>query len=79
MIAVPLPIQAQFSVVSQIIAKDVNDDGNADLLLFGNHSDNRLKLGSIDANYGCVLTGDGNGNFTYMPQPASGLCSHWAM
>jgi len=72
--AMPLPTQAQFSMVSQIITKDVNGDGNTDLLLFGNHSDNRLKLGSIDANYGCLLTGDGKGNFTYVPQPTAGLC-----
>jgi hypothetical protein len=31
-------------------------------------------MGSIDSNYGCLLTGDGTGNFRYMPQPLSGLC-----
>jgi enediyne biosynthesis protein E4 len=69
-----LPVQAQFSVVTKIVAGDHNRDGKTDLLLFGNHSDNRLKLGSIDANYGCLLTGDGKGNFTYLNQPASGIC-----
>ncbi|MDQ2751909.1 MAG: hypothetical protein M3R72_02690, partial [Bacteroidota bacterium] len=44
-----------------------------DLLLLGNHSDNRLKLGSIDANYGCLLLGDGKGGFSYAPQTTSGL------
>lgn len=68
-----LPMQAQFSVVTKIIADDFNHDGKIDLLLLGNHSDNRLKLGSIDANYGCLLTGDGKGNFNYVIQPASGL------
>ena len=68
-----LPIQAQFSVVSKILAKDFNHDGKMDLLLLGNHADNRLKIGSIDANYGCLLTGDGKGNFEYVPQPLSGL------
>ena len=43
-------------------------------MLFGNHSDNRLKLGSIDAGYGILLNGDGKGNFMYMPQPVSGMC-----
>lgn len=66
-------MQAQFSVVTKIIADDFNHDSKMDLLLLGNHSDNRLKLGSIDSNYGCLLTGDGKGNFNYVAQPASGL------
>lgn len=69
-----LPLQAQFSSVSNILTGDFNHDGKTDLLLFGNHSDNRLKLGSFDANYGCLLTGDGKGGFTYQSQTASGLC-----
>ncbi len=69
-----LPLQAQFSIVSKIITGDFNHDEKTDLLLFGNHTDNRLKLGSIDANYGCLLTGDGKGNFKYINQPASGIC-----
>ncbi len=69
-----LPLQAQFSVVNKIIAKDFTGDGKEDLLLFGNHSDNRLKIGSIDANYGCLLAGDGKGNFSYINQTQSGLC-----
>ena len=68
-----LPIQAQFAPVTTSLVKDVNHDGHADLLLLGNKTDNRLKLGSIDANYGCLLTGDGKGNFTYVSQPNSGL------
>lgn len=68
-----LPQQAQFSVVTGIIADDFNKDGKPDLLLSGNRSDNRLKLGSIDANYGCVLINDGKGNFNYLPQYQSGL------
>jgi hypothetical protein len=43
------------------------------LLLLGNLSDNRLKIGSIDANYGCLLKGDGKGGFVYVPQTSSGL------
>jgi hypothetical protein len=72
-VAVELPIRAQFSSVSQILSGDFNHDGKADLLLFGNHTDNRLKLGSFDANYGTLLTGDGKGGFTYQTQTASGL------
>jgi len=70
---VTLPIEAQFSVVTKILADDFNHDGKMDLLLLGNHSDNRLKIGSIDANFGCLLAGDGNGKFTYVNQMLSGL------
>jgi hypothetical protein len=68
-----LPMQAQFSVVSHILTADFDHDGSTDILLLGNHSDNRLKLGSIDANYGCLLKGDGKGGFKYVDQPSSGL------
>ena len=73
-IKMELPLQAQFSMVTKIVTGDYNQDGKTDILLFGNHSDNRLKLGSIDANYGCLLTGDGKGNFKYVDQPSSGIC-----
>jgi hypothetical protein len=69
-----LPMEAQFSMVTQIMSGDYNHDGHRDLLLLGNHTDNRLKLGSLDSNYGCLLQGDGKGHFRYVPQPASGLC-----
>jgi enediyne biosynthesis protein E4 len=69
----PLPLQAQFSMVTKILPGDFNHDGNTDLLLFGNHSDNRLKIGSIDASYGCLLSGNGKGSFEYISQPQSGL------
>ena len=68
-----LPIEAQFSVITKIIPGDFDHDGKMDLLLLGNHSDNRLKLGSIDANYGCLLKGDGHGNFVYLTQANAGL------
>jgi enediyne biosynthesis protein E4 len=68
-----LPVEAQFSAVTQIIADDFDNDGKKDLLLLGNRSDNRLKIGSIDANYGCLLKGDGKGGFVYVPQTVSGL------
>ena len=72
--ATALPTEAQFSVVSQITSGDYDHDGHPDLLLMGNHADNRLKIGSIDANYGCLLRGDGKGSFAYVPQPTAGLC-----
>ena len=67
------PIQAQFAPVTTILAQDFDRDGHTDLLLLGNKSDNRLKLGSMDANYGCLLMGNGKGAFTYVTQPKAGL------
>jgi len=71
--AAALPLQAQFSMVSQTLTGDFDHDGFTDILLLGNHSDNRLKLGSFDANYGCLLKGDGKGGFKYVDQTISGL------
>jgi hypothetical protein len=71
--AVALPVEAQFAPVTQILTNDFDHDGHTDILLLGNHSDNRLKIGSIDANYGCLLKGDGKGTFIYINQPVSGL------
>ncbi len=68
-----LPIQAQFAPVTSISCQDFDRDGKNDLILLGNKSDNRLKLGSMDANYGCYLKGNGQGQFTYVGQPQSGL------
>ncbi|RAJ95895.1 VCBS repeat protein [Larkinella arboricola] len=68
-----LPLQAQFSPVTKSLVDDFDRDGFMDLLLLGNKSNNRLKIGSIDANYGCLMKGDGKGNFSYVPQPEAGL------
>ncbi len=68
-----LPAPAQFSIITSILAEDFNKDGHTDLLLLGNKSDNRLKIGSIEANYGCLLAGDGKGGFRYIKQDLSGL------
>ena len=68
-----LPVQAQFAPVTAMLYEDFDRDGNKDLLLLGNKSDNRLKIGSMDANYGCYLQGDGKGHFSYVVQSKSGL------
>ena len=52
---------------------DYNDDGNMDLITGGNQSAIRIRLGVIDANFGQLFQGDGKGNFSYVPQPDSGL------
>ncbi len=68
-----LPEEAQYSPVYSIQIMDVNADGKNDLLLFGNSSHFKIRLGKFDANYGQYFAGDGQGNFKYIPQYQSGL------
>lgn len=68
-----LPVEAQYAPVYAIQILDYNKDGNLDVILAGNQSAIRIRLGSIDANYGQLYTGDGKGNFVYVNQTQSGL------
>jgi hypothetical protein len=69
----PLPAQAQFAPVHALAILDTDQDGNDDLLLCGNDSRLKLRLGKADANYGVLLKGDGKGGFRYIGQRQSGL------
>ncbi|HLT74395.1 MAG TPA: VCBS repeat-containing protein [Ohtaekwangia sp.] len=68
-----LPIESQFSCVNTITAGDFDGDGKDDLLLFGNSSHAKLKIGKLDANFGTFLKGNGSGKYMYVPQIRSGL------
>ncbi|MCW3110447.1 MAG: RNA-binding protein, partial [Segetibacter sp.] len=68
-----LPLQAQFSPVFTITDLDYDKDGKTDILLCGNINHARLRFGKYDANYGVFLKGDGQGNFTFIPQQQSGF------
>lgn len=68
-----LPLQAQFSPVFDVLIQDINQDGKADLLLVGNNSKMRLRIGKIDANFGQLFLNKGNFNFQFVPQNQSGL------
>jgi len=69
----PLPIQAQYAPVYAISAMDIDGDGDQDLVLGGNESMVRVRIGKTDADRGIVLRNDGSGNFSYVPQNQSGL------
>lgn len=73
LISHPLPKEAQFAPVYALTTIDYNHDGNLDLVVAGNQSAIKIRLGVIDANYGQLFEGDGQGNFTYIPQVQSGL------
>ncbi len=68
-----LPDEAQYAPVYTSIDLDVDNDGIKDLLLFGNHSTNRIKFGRQRANHGVLLKGLPDHSFTYVPQHLSGL------
>jgi hypothetical protein len=68
-----LPVQAQYSPVYAIAIADVDADGDKDVILGGNESMTRVRIGKSDANEGVLLVNDGKGNFTYLDQRRSGL------
>ncbi len=68
-----LPVQAQFAPVQAIQFLDYDKDTNLDVLLCGNDSHQKLRMGKSDANYGVLLKGNGQGDFEYIPQTASGF------
>ncbi len=68
-----LPQEAQYGPVYAIVAVDVNKDGHKDLVLGGGNAWTRIRFGRYRAGHGVLLLNDGKGNFTYVPQAASGL------
>lgn len=58
-----LPAEAQIAPMFGILADDVNHDGNKDIIAVGNWYDVQPILGRLDASWGCVLLGNGKGNF----------------
>ena len=72
-VAHALPKTAQFSPLYAMTLVDYNKDGNMDIILAGNQSSIRIRLGVIDANFGQLYKGDGKGNFSYVEQSESGL------
>ncbi|SOE19548.1 Repeat domain-containing protein [Spirosomataceae bacterium TFI 002] len=68
-----LPMEVQNSQVNAILPLDFNHDGHLDLLLNGNNSHYKIRLGKMDANYGILIQNDGKGNFKYIPQVQSGF------
>jgi hypothetical protein len=69
----PLPVQAQFAPVYGIVVRDLDGDGNTDIILNGNEYSMAPYLGRYDALNGLVLNGDGHGNFKYLPLQQSGF------
>ncbi|MGY3053666.1 hypothetical protein ACVWYG_001866 [Pedobacter sp. UYEF25] len=63
---IPLPKEAQFSMLNGMVTGDFDGDGNLDVLINGNDYGTDVSTGRYDALNGLMLKGDGYGNF--MPQ-----------
>lgn len=68
-----LPLEAQFSAANAIIYDDFDKDGKKDILLAGNFFSFRVQQGRCDASKGCLLKGNGKGDFTPINKSISGL------
>ncbi|MBO0931126.1 VCBS repeat-containing protein [Fibrella aquatilis] len=68
-----LPQSAQEAPVCSILAEDFDHDGKRDLLLLGNNSYFRLRLGKVDANHGLLLRNKGAFQFETVPPAQTGL------
>src|SRR5665213_687545 len=60
---IPLPIQAQFSMLNGLRVDDFNGDGNLDIVINGNDFGTDPNVGRYDALNGLLMEGDGNGHF----------------
>lgn len=61
----PLPFEAQRSPVFAITTTDFDGDGRAELLLGGNLTHTRVRIGQMDANHGQVFVVRNDGTITY--------------
>ncbi|MGA0559017.1 VCBS repeat-containing protein [Larkinella sp. VNQ87] len=68
-----LPVEAQFAPIYAIALVDYDGDGLKDLLVGGNQSYTRIKIGKMDANYGFLFKNEGKFRFSYVPQTQSGF------
>jgi hypothetical protein len=68
-----LPKEVQFAPIYAIAVIDVDKDGDSDVVMGGNESNVRVRIGKSDANRGLVLLNDGKGNFSSSPQQRAGL------
>lgn len=70
---IPLPVQAQCSVINGMVADDFDGDGNLDVLINGNDFGTEMSIGRYDAFNGLLLKGDGKGNFHPLSILQSGI------
>lgn len=71
--AIPLPVEAQVSVLNGMETGDFDGDGNLDVVTNGNDYGSDATIGRYDALNGLMLKGDGKGNFKPLSIMQSGI------
>jgi len=71
--AIPLPMEAQMSVLNGMLAEDVDGDSNLDLIINGNDYGTDVSIGRYDALNGLVMKGNGRGQFKPVSMLHSGI------
>jgi hypothetical protein len=69
----PLPMPAQIAPMKAIAVRDVDGDGNLDLIVAGNLYDAERNTPRADAGNGLWLKGDGRGHFAPVSPRESGF------
>ncbi|MDX1637059.1 MAG: VCBS repeat-containing protein [Balneolaceae bacterium] len=69
----PLPNESQISSVNSIITRDVDNDGNTDLVFSGNMYNTEPQTARNDAGNGMILLGNGTGSFNAVSPFNSGF------
>ena len=68
-----LPIRAQFSPTRSFVVRDINGDGNKDIVLAGNIYNSEVETVSYDGGVGLVMLGDGKHGFVPLTVQQSGV------
>ena len=70
---IPLPSEAQFTNINDVLIEDFNGDGNLDFLSIGNLYVSEIETPRSDAGIGVLLIGDGKGGFKTMDYSKTGF------
>ncbi len=69
----PLPVEAQIAPLFGMAVRDIDNDGNLDLLTVGNDYATETLTGRYDASVGTYFKGNGKGNFSAMAVNKAGF------
>lgn len=69
----PLPSEAQFAPINDVIIKDINNDNLEDIIAGGNLFVSEVETGRADSGTGVVLINVGDGNYKSISSKESGL------